>query len=65
MTTPKPLLDTDEPLCQFGEYACADRTCLPAELFCDGHVDCNDGSDEGWCGKWELNYYFLFNINPL
>ena len=22
--------------------------CLPTELFCDGHPDCNDRSDEGW-----------------
>ena len=25
------------------------RTCLPTELFCDGHPDCEDRSDEGWC----------------
>ena len=25
------------------------RTCLPTELFCDGHPDCYDNSDEGWC----------------
>ncbi|XP_047493237.1 chitin deacetylase 1-like [Penaeus chinensis] len=49
LTTPKPLLDTDEPICGYGEYACADKTCLPSELFCDGQVDCYDGSDEGWC----------------
>ena len=51
-TTPKPLLSTEEPMCNFGEYACADRTCLPSELFCDGEVDCDDQSDEGWCGEF-------------
>jgi hypothetical protein len=22
---------------------------LPTNLFCDGHPDCTDSSDEGWC----------------
>ena len=22
---------------------------LPTNLFCDGHPDCADASDEGWC----------------
>jgi len=45
----KPLYNTDEPLCAVGETACGDGMCLPTELFCDGHPDCNDRSDEGWC----------------
>ena len=47
--TPKPLLNTDEPICPGGETACGDGTCLPTELFCGGHTDCEDNSDEGWC----------------
>ncbi len=49
VTTPKPLLNTEEPICPKGESACADGTCLPTTLFCDGHADCYDHSDEGWC----------------
>ena len=47
VTTPKPLYNTEEPICPQGETACADGTCLPTELFCDGHPDCYDQSDEG------------------
>ena len=36
-TTPKPLFNTDEPICPKGENACADGTCIPTALFCDGH----------------------------
>ena len=48
---PKPMLNTPEPICPANELACADGTCLHSDLFCDGHADCVDGSDEGWCGK--------------
>merc|ERR1712180_59667 len=46
---PKPLYNTEEPICATGETACGDGVCLPTELFCDGHPDCQDRSDEGWC----------------
>lgn len=36
-TTPKPLFNTEEPICPVGEHACSDGTCLPTALFCDGH----------------------------
>lgn len=45
----KPLLKNGE--CDEESLACGDGTCLPALYFCDGSVDCPDGSDEGWCGK--------------
>lgn len=47
----KPLLVTDEPLCQDGFLACGDGNCIERGLFCNGEKDCNDGSDENSCGK--------------
>ena len=48
-SVPKPLLDTQEPICPQHQTACADGTCIETALFCDGHPDCYDNSDEGWC----------------
>ena len=46
----KPLLFTDEPLCQENFLACGDGNCIERGLFCNGEKDCNDGSDENACG---------------
>ncbi|KAK4475290.1 hypothetical protein MN116_002361 [Schistosoma mekongi] len=32
--------------CPFGEFMCKDGTCRPESDFCNGRVDCPDGSDE-------------------
>lgn len=53
----KPLLVTDEPLCQDGFLACGDSSCLERGLFCNGEKNCADGSDENSCGK-----YFIINF---
>ena len=45
----KPILSTDEPLCQEGQLACHDGTCLDKLAFCNGVPDCSDGSDENSC----------------
>jgi len=45
----KPLLYTDEPLCQENNLACGDGNCIARGLFCNGDKDCNDGSDENAC----------------
>lgn len=45
---PKPLLDKAK--CpEKDQLGCADGTCLPQDYFCDGSLDCPDGSDEGYC----------------
>lgn len=51
----KPLLITDEPLCQDGFLACGDGNCIERGLFCNGEKDCADGSDENSCGKFFLD----------
>lgn len=46
-----PLIYTEEPLCQDGQLACGDGSCIERGLFCNGEKDCGDGSDENVCGK--------------
>ena len=54
----KPLLFTDEPLCQEGFLACGDGNCIERVLFCNSEKDCNDGSDENACGK----YFYIIGL---
>jgi hypothetical protein len=47
----KPLLNTEEPICQENYLACGDGNCIERGLFCNGAKDCSDGSDENSCGN--------------
>ena len=51
----KPLLSTDEPLCENNKLACGDSICISKDLFCDGKKDCTDGSDENACGEFSIS----------
>lgn len=49
---PKPLLE--RAICEEKNHlGCADGTCLPDTYFCDGSIDCTDGSDEGYCNLYK------------
>ncbi|XP_014478060.1 PREDICTED: basement membrane-specific heparan sulfate proteoglycan core protein isoform X5 [Dinoponera quadriceps] len=35
--------------CRHWEYECRSLQCIPMEYFCDGYVQCSDGTDERFC----------------
>ncbi|KAJ0174591.1 hypothetical protein K1T71_009699 [Dendrolimus kikuchii] len=49
---PQPLLEMAD-CANETHIGCSNGTCIPAEYFCDGSIDCEDASDEGWC---DVNY---------
>ena len=48
-----------------GYFACADNTCLPTRLRCDGVTDCSKGEDEQGCGKLRATFSIsVVNFQP-
>ncbi|GFT75394.1 hypothetical protein NPIL_693701, partial [Nephila pilipes] len=45
--------------CHELDFPCNNGDCIEAELWCDSHEDCSDGSDEAYCKK-----ITIFNKNP-
>ncbi|XP_072758581.1 basement membrane-specific heparan sulfate proteoglycan core protein isoform X10 [Anoplolepis gracilipes] len=43
--------------CRHWEYECRSLQCIPMEYFCDGYVQCNDGTDERFCRNARYRQY--------
>ena len=41
------------------EWRCANSQCIPSTKYCDGNVDCSDGTDEVYC---PIQGLFLFIV---
>ena len=37
--------------CGADTFECGDGTCIPMAYVCDNENDCDDGSDETYCGE--------------
>jgi hypothetical protein len=47
-----------DPECLPGEFKCTSGECILGVKKCDDKYDCNDGSDETGCGKFDVLFLF-------
>ena len=47
--------------CAAGLWQCADKSCIPETMRCDGRPQCEDSSDEINCREW--NTYTIRNYS--
>ena len=43
--------------CGADTFECGDGTCIPMAYVCDNENDCDDGSDETYCGETKCCIY--------
>lgn len=46
--------------CSEEEFSCTSGSCVSAQLICDFKEDCEDGSDEEYCGMLTFNMVILY-----
>lgn len=43
--------------CRHWEFECRSLQCIPMEFLCDGYNQCDDGTDERFCGRSRYRQY--------
>ena len=45
--------------CPWSFWRCKNGQCLHLDMVCNGHRECNDGSDEHTCGEIKFAMYLI------